>query len=220
MKHHHSKGLGLTSASARKRLSDELRTRGVQDERVLKVMEELPRHEFLEDAFKGRAYDNDALPIGMAQTISQPYVVAKMTEAILVPGVPRKVLEIGTGSGYQTAVLARLVPAVFSVERLRMLSEQARRRLETLGFHNVAFSYGDGMQGWATHGPYDAIVVTAAGESVPPKLVDQLADGGRLVIPVGPKGRQDLSLITRKGSSFSTRSLGAVTFVPLLAGRA
>lgn len=219
MNHHHSKGLGLTSPTARKRLAEEVRGWGVRDERVLRVLEKLPRHEFLEDAFRGRAYENNALPIGLAQTISQPYVVAKMTEAILQPSVPRKVLEIGTGSGYQTAILAELVAAVFSVERLRLLSQQARQRLERMGYHNIAFSYGDGMQGWSAHGPYDAIVVTAAADAVPPKLTEQLAEGGRLVIPVGPPGRQALQLITRTGAKLTTRSLGDVTFVPLLAGR-
>jgi protein-L-isoaspartate(D-aspartate) O-methyltransferase len=217
--HHHSRGLGLTSDATRKRLIDEVRRWGVKDERVLEVLAEVPRHEFLEDAFKGRAYENNALPIGLSQTISQPYIVALMTEAILQGARPHKVLEIGTGSGYQTAVLAELVPAVFTVERLKMLSQQARARLERLGYHNVLFTYADGMNGWPSHAPYDAIVVTAAAERVPQALVDQLAPGGRLVIPVGTPGMQSLQLITRTPKGPVTRVLGDVSFVPLLGGR-
>ena len=219
MIHHHAKGLGMASGASRKRLIDEVRGWGVKDERVLRVLERVPRHEFMEDAFKSRAYENSALPIGQAQTISQPYIVALMTEAILRDGVPHKVLEIGTGSGYQTAVLAELVPAVFTVERLRRLSEQARRRLEALGYHNIFFTYADGMNGWAAHAPYDAIVVTAAAERVPEALLAQLAPGGRLVIPVGTQGAQKLKLITRTATGTSTRELGEVSFVPLLGGR-
>jgi protein-L-isoaspartate(D-aspartate) O-methyltransferase len=217
--HHHARGLGLASEASRKRLIDEVRRWGVRDERVLEVLARVPRHEFLEDAFKSRAYENNALPIGLSQTISQPYIVALMTEAILRDGKPRKVLEIGTGCGYQTAILAELVPAVFTVERLKLLSQQARERLERLGYHNVLFTYADGMGGWAAHAPYDAIVVTAAAERVPQALLDQLAPGGRLVIPVGTPGAQSLRLITRAPSGFVTRELGDVSFVPLLGGR-
>jgi protein-L-isoaspartate(D-aspartate) O-methyltransferase len=219
MIHHHSRGLGLASDTSRRRLIDEVRSWGVRDERVLAALARVPRHEFLDDAFKGRAYENSALPIGQAQTISQPYIVALMTEAILKDGLPHKVLEVGTGSGYQTAVLAELVPVVFTVERLRRLSEQARRRLEALGYGNVLFTYADGMAGWAAHAPYDAIVVTAAAESVPPALVAQLAPGGRMVIPVGMPGVQSLRLITRGTGGVTTRALGDVSFVPLLAGK-
>jgi len=220
MIHHHSKGLGMASEASRRRLIDEVRGWGVKDERVLKVLAEVPRHEFLDDAMKSRAYENNALPIGQSQTISQPYIVALMTEAILQAGVPRKVLEIGTGCGYQTAVLAELVPAVFTVERLRRLSEQARKRLEALGYHNIFFTYADGMNGWPAHAPYDAIVVTAAATAVPKALVEQLAPGGRLVIPVGPPGVQALQLITRTATGTASRPLGDVTFVPLLSGKA
>jgi protein-L-isoaspartate(D-aspartate) O-methyltransferase len=218
--HHHSKGLGLASGASRKRLIDELRSWGIKDERVLEVLVDVPRHEFLEDAFKGRAYENNALPIGLSQTISQPYIVALMTEAIMGSPLPHKVLEIGTGSGYQTAVLAELFPAVFTVERLRALSEQARQRLAGLGYHNILFTYADGMNGWAAHAPYDAIVVTAAAEQVPPALLAQLRVGGRLVIPVGTPGLQALRLITKTATGTTTRELGGVTFVPLLGGRA
>ena len=221
--HPHSRGLGLASGASRKRLVAEVRQMGVKDERVLAVLEKLPRHEFIEDALKGRAYDNDALPIGLAQTISQPYIVALMTEAIFAGGAkPAKVLEIGTGSGYQTAVLAELVPAVFTVERLRALSEVARRRLAAMHYHNIAFSYGDGMNGWAAHAPYDAILVTAGAAEVPPALVQQLKPGGRLVIPVAAGRAQALRVHTRTGTGTGTtvQDLGGVTFVPLLAGRA
>ena len=217
--HHHTRGLGLASDASRKRLIDEVRRWGVRDERVLEVLERVPRHAFLEDAFKGRAYENNALPIGLSQTISQPYIVALMTEAILRDGKPDKVLEIGTGSGYQTAVLAELVPAVFTVERLRLLSQTARVRLESLGYDNILFTYADGMGGWAAHAPYDAIVVTAAAERVPEALTAQLAPGGRLVIPVGTPGMQSLMLLTRTATGLTTRELGDVSFVPLLGGR-
>jgi protein-L-isoaspartate(D-aspartate) O-methyltransferase len=176
--HHHSRGLGLASDASRKRLIDEVRRWGVKDERVLETLARVPRHEFLEDAFKGRAYENNALPIGLSQTISQPYIVALMTEAALGGGKPHKVLEIGTGSGYQTAVLAALVPTVCTVERLKLLSQQARARLERLGYHNILFTYADGMHGWASHAPYDAIVVTAAADAVPPALSSNSRSAG------------------------------------------
>jgi protein-L-isoaspartate(D-aspartate) O-methyltransferase len=218
--HHHARGLGLASDASRKRLIDEVRRWGVKDERVLATLAEVPRHEFLEDAFKGRAYENNALPIGLSQTISQPYIVAKMTEAALAGEKVHKVLEIGTGSGYQTAVLAKLVPTVCTVERLKLLSQQARERLERLGYHNILFTYADGMNGWAAHAPYGAIVVTAAADKVPPALIEQLAVGGRLVIPVGtPGGAQSLKVITRTPKGPVTRELGDVSFVPLLGGR-
>ncbi|MBI3171017.1 MAG: protein-L-isoaspartate(D-aspartate) O-methyltransferase [Hydrocarboniphaga effusa] len=210
----------MASPASRKRLIDEVRAWGVKDERVLKALERVPRHEFIEDAWKSRAYENNALPIGLSQTISQPYIVALMTEAILKDPVPRKVLEIGTGSGYQTAVLAALVPAVFTIERLRPLSELARQRLAALDYHNILFSYADGMNGWPAYAPYDAIVVTAAAQAVPQALVDQLAIGGRMVIPVGSAGMQTLRLVEKTATGITTRDLSQVSFVPLLAGRA
>ncbi|MEK6806855.1 MAG: protein-L-isoaspartate(D-aspartate) O-methyltransferase [Pseudomonadota bacterium] len=219
--HHHLRGLGMTSDSRREKLIAELRQMGIRNERVLTTIRNIPRHEFIGDALKGRAYDNDALPIGQAQTISQPYIVAKMTEAILEGGAKRgKVLEIGTGCGYQTAVLAALLPRIFTIERLRYLSEQARVRLARLGCHNVVFNYGDGHLGWKTHAPYDAIVVTAATANVPLALKEQLAPGGRLIIPVGPEGAQALRLIENTGAGFKTRDLETVSFVPLLTGKA
>lgn len=222
-RHHHARGLGLTSAAVRGKLVDELRKLGISDERVLAVIGRIARHEFVEEAFASEAYKNRSLPIGHAQTISQPYIVALMTQAILENSGKnklRRVLEVGTGSGYQTAVLAELVETVFTVERLRPLTEIARQRLERLKYRNVHFGYADGMQGWAPYAPYDAIMVTAGAAVVPPGLAEQLAPGGRLVIPVGANGAQMLKLIERTETGFKERDLASVIFVPLLAGRA
>lgn len=221
-RHHHARGLGLTSASMRSKLLNELRLSGIHNEKVLEVMGRIARHEFVEEAFSSEAYKNRSLPIGHAQTISQPFIVALMTQAALgAPGTlkPRRVLEVGTGSGYQTAVLAELVEAVFTVERIRPLTESARQRLQRLGYRNVHFGYADGMQGWMPYAPYDAIVVTAAAQTVPASLPDQLAPTGRLVIPVGAGKAQKLLLIERHATYFSETVLSDVTFVPLLAGR-
>lgn len=205
----------------RSRLIDELRRLGISDEKVLAVMTKLPRHEFVSEALKTRAYDNDALPIGHAQTISQPYIVALMTQLLLQGKRLKRVLEIGTGSGYQTAVLSPLVDAVFTVERIKPLTEVARKRLTEMGCRNVHFGYADGMQGWLPHAPYDGILVTAGAESVPPALLEQLDKGGRLVIPVGPQGRQVLRVIDRRiTGSFKEQDVTPVSFVPLLAGKA
>lgn len=220
IRHHHSRGLGMTSERVHDALIEELRALGIRDERVLTAMRRVPRHEFLEEALKGEAYKNRALSIGHAQTISQPYTVALMTEALLGGRLPSRVLEVGTGSGYQTAVLAGLVDKVFTVERIRPLTETARARLERLNVHNVHFGYVDGTLGWATHSPFDGIIVTAAGAAIPPALVEQLAVGGRLVIPVGPPGAQSLRLVERMPGGTVERDLGAVSFVPLLTGKA
>ena len=165
-------------------LLQQLMQQGIGDERVLKAMAEVPREKFIDEAMSHKAYDNTALPIGLGQTISQPYMVARMTELLRV-GPEAKVLEIGTGSGYQTAVLAHLVQHVFSVERIKSLQWQAKRRLKQLDLHNVSTRHGDGWQGWASRGPFDAIIVTAAPPEIPEALLSQLADGGRLVLPVG-----------------------------------
>lgn len=223
--HPHSLGLGLTSPASRARLIAELKREGITDERVLDTLMKLPRHEFVEEAWRGEAYRNKPLPIGLAQTISQPYIVGLMTQLLLeaAPGAaPRKkVLEIGTGSGYQTAVLADLVPQVFSVERLKALSEQARTRLRGLGYRNIHFGYADGTAGWAAHAKYDGIMVTAAAAEVPKALLDQLEIGGRLVIPVGPPARQSLKVIDRiSAGKWQTREVAGVSFVPLLEGKA
>lgn len=208
-----------TPSNAQQRLVDELRRQGIDDERVLAAIAKVPRQEFVDDALKNRAYENNALPIGHAQTISQPYVVALMTQVLLKGRKPQRVLEIGTGSGYQTAVLAELVPTVFTVERIKPLSEQARRRLSALHYRNIHFGYADGMNGWGPYAPYDGILVTAGAESVPPALIQQLAPSGRLIIPVGPQGAQSLRQIERRGPGVREQDLGRVSFVPLLGGK-
>ena len=216
------RGLSASSAtpsSGQQRLVDELRSQGVTDERVLAAVARVPRHEFVDDALKNRAYENNALPIGHAQTISQPLVVAMMTMALRRGRKPQRVLEIGTGSGYQTAILAELVPTVFTVERIKPLSELARRRLAGLHYRNVHFGYADGINGWLPYAPYDGIVVTAGTETVPPALISQLSPSGRLVIPVGPQGAQSLRQIDRRGAGVREQDLGRVSFVPLLPGK-
>ncbi len=189
---------------------------GIRNEAVLRAVANTPREQFLDAALGHKAYENTALPIGQGQTISQPYIVARMTE-IIMQTKPGKVLEIGTGSGYQAAVLAKLVPQLCTVERIKSLQIQARQRLKKLDLHNIAFKYGDGWQGWPSKGPYDAIMVTAAASSVPEALIAQLADGGVLVIPVGELSQQLLKL-TRIGNQFSSEVIEDVRFVPLVSG--
>jgi protein-L-isoaspartate(D-aspartate) O-methyltransferase len=193
-----------------------LQCNGIRDQAVLDAIARTPRECFVSQAMIHQAYDNNALPIGNGQTISQPYIVAKMTE-LLELKAKTKVLEIGTGSGYQTAVLAQLVDKVFSVERIKSLQWDAKRRLKQLDIYNVATKHGDGWQGWEAKGPFDAIIVTAAAASVPNALISQLTEGGRLVIPVGEE-EQQLLKITRKGDSFDTEVVELVRFVPLIAG--
>lgn len=209
----------MTSARVRGSLIDELRKQGITDERVLEVMSNVPRHEFVEEAFRGDAYKNRSLPIGHAQTISQPYIVALMTEAVLGGVSPKRILEVGTGCGYQTAVLAPLVETVFTVERIRALTVAARARLANLNISNVHFGYSDGTLGWTPYAPYDGIIVTAGGEDIPAALIKQLAPGGRLVIPVGPNGGQRLKVVQKRGEGTTEQDLGPVTFVPLLTGK-
>ena len=189
---------------------------GIRDDKVLQAMASVPRELFIDEALSHKAYENNALPIGCGQTISQPYIVAKMTE-LLALSADSRVLEIGTGSGYQTAVLAHLVNHVFSVERIKALQWQAKRRLKQLELHNVSTKHSDGWQGWAGKGPFDAIIVTAAAAKIPVELLAQLADGGRLVIPVGEQA-QVLKLIVREGERYTYRDIEAVRFVPLIAG--
>ena len=212
-------GLGMTSQRARDRLVERLRAEGIHDARVLSVIRNLPRHLFVEEALESRAYEDSALPIGLGQTISQPYIVALMTQAILEIA-PRRVLEIGTGSGYQAAVLAPLVEQVYTVERIQKLLTQARSRLRKLGLNNVRSRHDDGRLGWPEEAPFDAILVTAAGDEVPDALVGQLAPGGMLVAPVGSPGSQSLVRLRRTPEGVQREHLGGVVFVPLLGGLA
>lgn len=215
-------GIGMTSARTRARLVARLRDMGIDDEAVLTVMLNTPRHLFIEEALASRAYEDNALPIGFGQTISQPYMVARMTAALLAgrSEKPARVLEVGTGSGYQCAVLAPLVGRVYSIERIERLAERARERLAALGLRNVRLKHGNGSLGWREHAPFEGIVITAASLAVPPALAEQVAVGGRLVAPIGPAGRQELMVMERKAIGFESRSLGGVAFVPLLEGLA
>ena len=208
----------MTSARTRDRLVARLRAQGIRNDAVLQQIRNVPRHLFVDEALASRAYEDTALPIGHGQTISQPYVVARMTEALLDGFVGDKVLEIGTGCGYQTAVLSPLVRRIYSVERIPELLRKTRQRLRDLDIYNVQFRPGDGWQGWPKYGPYDGIIVAAAAPVLPEKLLEQLAPGGRLVMPVGPAGRQELMLVTRHDDHFEQQSLGAVSFVPLVPG--
>jgi protein-L-isoaspartate(D-aspartate) O-methyltransferase len=211
-------GIGMTSLRTRERLVSRLTERGIRDERVLDVMRNTPRHIFLDEALAHKAYEDTALPIGFSQTLSQPYIVAKMTELLIEHGRPKKVLEIGTGSGYQCAVLAQVADEVFSVERIRPLQQKARQRMRLLKLHNVRFKHADGGFGWPENGPYDAILSAAAPESVPDDLTHQLAVGGRLLMPVGDYETQQLIMIERTEDGFEQQVIEAVRFVPLLAG--
>lgn len=210
----------MTSERTRERMIQRLIEQGITNVRVLEVMRQTPRHLFLDEALSHRAYEDTALPIGHGQTLSQPYIVARMTELLLSTAVSmQRVLEIGTGSGYQTAVLAPFAARLFSAERIRPLQEQARKRLRQLSIHNVQLSLADGGLGWPEKGPYDAILSAAAPASIPESLKQQLASDGVLVIPVG-EDRQTLTLVKRLGDSdqFEEKSIEAVKFVPLLKG--
>jgi protein-L-isoaspartate(D-aspartate) O-methyltransferase len=211
-------GIGMTSARTRERLIARLREQGIANPQVLDRIRAVPRHVFMDEALASRAYEDTALPIGHGQTISQPYIVARMTEALLENASPRKVLEVGTGCGYQTAVLAPLVVTLYSIERIAALQSRARKVLRDLKLRNVHLRHGDGFDGWAAYAPFDGILVAAAAHAVPKSLTDQLANGGRLIIPVGPDREQQLVRITRRGEHLDRESLGAVTFVPLLQG--
>jgi len=211
-------GIGMTSARARDRLIEGLRRNGIRDERVLEAMRQVPRHLFIDEALASRAYEDTALPIGRGQTISQPWVVARMTEALLEGHDCRKVLEIGTGSGYQAAVLSLLVEDVYTIERIDELQRNARRRFRKLGYRNIHCRHDDGKRGWEEHAPYDAILVTAAGSVVDPQLLHQLSPTGVLVAPVGEPGAQQLRRWRAVNGDWQSEVLCAVAFVPLLAG--
>lgn len=202
----------------RERLVQRLREQGIANEAVLDRIRTVPRHIFVDEALASRAYEDTALPIGFAQTISQPYIVARMSEALLEAGPLEKVLEVGTGCGYQTAVLASLVGKLYTIERIEPLLERAKSRLKELQIRNVRYKHGDGYEGWALGAPYDGILVAAAPLSVPESLIAQLAVGGRLVMPVGGEGRQQLLRLTRTEEGVTRETLGAVSFVPLQSG--
>jgi protein-L-isoaspartate(D-aspartate) O-methyltransferase len=210
----------MTSQRTRARMVQRLRGQGIRDERVLAAMGAVPRHLFVEEALASRAYDDTALPIGFAQTISQPYIVARMIEALIAHRVPGKVLEIGTGCGYQAAVLAQVFPEVYSIERIKGLLERARRNLLALRLKNLRLAHGDGYAGLPGAAPFDSIIVAAAAPRLPEALLRQLAPGGRMVLPLVSGGGQRLMLVERNGRGFAESELDAVRFVPMEAGKA
>ncbi len=206
----------MTSLRTRERLIQRLRDNGIRDERVLAALLNVPRHLFVDEALASRAYEDSSLPIGYSQTISRPYIVARMTEVLFANGHLNKVLEVGTGSGYQTAILLALTDAVYSVERIEPLHKIARQRLQSLGYRDFRLNLSDGTWGWPEHAPYDGILVAAAPDAIPMALCEQLAPGGRMVIPIGEKQTQELVLVTRDSRGFTTEQLGLVNFVPLV----
>jgi len=212
-------GIGMTSKRTRERLLGRLVEQGILNMQVLDVMRSTPRHIFLDEALSHRAYEDVALPIGYGQTISQPYVVARMTEIASTSGQLDSVLEIGTGCGYQTAVISRIAKKVYTIERIKPLLERAKKNLKLLGIKNVEYKHEDGSLGWAEKAPFDAIITTAAPQTIPGELYQQLSpEGGSLVIPVGGDNQQDLKHIVRSGQKIHTENLGSVRFVPLLTG--
>lgn len=212
-------GIGMTSQRTRDRLITKLREMGIQSEEILNIIKNTPRHIFVDEALASRAYENTALPIGYNQTISQPYIVARMVEALLENGPLKNVLEVGTGCGYQTAVLAQLVDHVSSIERIDDLLNKARERMYELKFRNVRLLHGDGNRGWSQNAPFDGIIVSAAPIGVPDTLLQQLSpDGGRLIIPIGSSRQQVLLLITREGDEYQREQLDLVSFVPMIEG--
>lgn len=215
--HSSHNGIGMTSERTRRRLIEQLRSMGITDTRVLQIMENVPRHIFVDEALASRAYENTALPIGHGQTISQPYIVALMTQALF--DKPRaRVLEIGTGCGYQTAILAAMCEQVVSIERIVKLHRQARDRLYDLGVRNVIFRHGDGFEGMQEYAPYDGIMAAAVSDDVPEELVDQLAQGGRIVMPVKRGRKQLLVVIDKTPAGLLETEIESVRFVPRLAG--
>lgn len=212
-------GIGMTSQRTRDRLVQRLQEEGISNLRVLEVIRSTPRHIFVDEALASRSYEDTALPIGHGQTISQPYVVARMTSVLLESGPLNRVLEVGTGSGYQAAIMAPLAGEVYSVERIQPLLDLARGRLTELQLRNVRLKHSDGSWGWPEFAPFDAIIATAAPEQVPESLLQQLAIGGRLVMPVGPQGVQELVLLTRTADGIERQVLDKVSFVPMLGGK-
>jgi protein-L-isoaspartate(D-aspartate) O-methyltransferase len=212
-------GIGMTSRRTRERMARRLFEQGIRNNKVLDVMSRTPRHIFVDEALSSRAYEDTALPIGFNQTISQPYIVAKMTELLLEFGRPVKVLEIGTGCGYQTAILAQLVDHVYTVERILPLQKKAKDHLWSLKLKNISYLHSDGGWGWPEHAPYDGILVAAAPSEIPEMLLEQMAVGGVMVIPIGRGGRQELQRVLRTADGYEAEELEPVTFVPFLAGR-
>jgi protein-L-isoaspartate(D-aspartate) O-methyltransferase len=211
-------GIGMTSQRTRERLIQRLRDDGIRNHQVLDRMRNTPRHLFVDEALASRAYEDTALPIGKGQTISQPYIVARMTEVLLEGGPLEYVLEVGTGSGYQTAVLAPLVRRIYTTERIQVLLDQARRRFRGLKIRNVITKYTDGGIGLPEYAPFDGIIVTAAPEGIPLALVEQLRLGGRMVLPIGGREEQVLVRVTRTADGYEHEMLERVSFVPLLGG--
>jgi protein-L-isoaspartate(D-aspartate) O-methyltransferase len=211
-------GIGMTSARTRDRLVQRLIEQGIRNREVLECIRSTPRHLFIDEALSSRAYEDTALPIGFGQTISQPYIVARMTEALLEVGPLHNVLEVGTGCGYQTAILAALVPRLHSIERIEALHLRAQQRLQELGATHVRLRHGDAYEGWRANAPYDGILVAAAPPEVPEALLRQLAPGGRLVMPVGDDRKQVLLRVTRRDGGYEREMLGPVSFVPLQSG--
>ena len=213
-------GIGMTSLRTRERLLGRLMEQGIKNMQVLDIIRSTPRHIFLDEALSHRAYEDVALPIGYGQTISQPYVVAKMTEIVSASRRLKSVLEIGTGCGYQTAVISRIAEKVYTIERIKPLLDRAKKNLKLLGIRNVEFKHDDGSLGWEERAPFDAIITTAAPQMVPSELYQQLSpEEGSLVIPVGIDNQQDLKHIVKSGQNIRTENLGSVRFVPLLTGQ-
>jgi protein-L-isoaspartate(D-aspartate) O-methyltransferase len=213
-------GIGMTSQRTRARMVERLREQGIRDERVLRAMASVPRHLFIEEALASRAYEDSALPIGFAQTISRPFVVARMIEVVLEHKAPGRTLEVGTGCGYQAAVLAHIVPEVYSIERIKALLERARRNLFALRLANLRLAHGDGYAGLDKAAPFQSIIVAAAAREVPDALLRQLAPGGRMILPLHEGPGQRLVVYERKGRGFVESDLDPVRFVPLEMGKA
>lgn len=216
---HRLQGIGMTSRRTRERMVGRLVDLGIRNRKVLAVMADTPRHIFVDEALASRSYEDTALPIGHNQTISQPYIVARMTELLLEKGPLQKVLEIGTGCGYQTAVLAQLVGKVYTVERIGPLLKKAKDHLWELKLKNVVYQHNDGGWGWPEHAPFDGILAAAAPEEIPETLLQQMAMGGVMVIPIGKEGRQELHQIVRTEEGFIDEVIEQVSFVPFLSGR-
>jgi len=210
-------GIGMTSQRTRERLIQRLMDQGISQFEVLEAIRSVPRHLFVDEALAHRSYEDTALPIGYGQTLSQPYMVARMSQLALARGRPKKVLELGSGSGYQTAILASLVDEICAIERIKPLVDRAKKQLRALRIRNVRMRHGDGLEGWPGEAPFDLILGAAAPEQVPTVLLDQLAPGGRLILPVGGR-RQQLMMVTATPEGFVEEIIEEVNFVPMVQG--